>query len=291
MEASNISDAYERQHRPDKSGNLTEKWENIDLRKLNFSHRVSYDEQIKTQSLHNLQLRIQRGHKIALIGESGCGKSTLLSLLRGLYTPAEGAEFRIDGVEYPLDALNEWATLFPQEPEIFESTLAFNVTLGLPCSEEEIMKVCEIAHLTEVISQLPDGLKTDIREKGVNLSGGQKQRLALARGILAARDSEVILMDEPTSSVDPRTEKNIYEKLFKTFEDKAVISSIHRLHLLDQFDYIYLLDNGSIIDEGSVEQLLAGSEVFKTLWDHQKSQVIQMPAEEETAEPLRKLLV
>lgn len=276
QEAANITEAFEKQHRADSPGSFPKKWDKLELKKLSFSHRASYDDQYSPQSLHNLNLHIQRGHKIALIGESGSGKSTLLSLMRGLYTPAQQTDFKIDGIQYPLDILNESATLFPQEPEIFENTLAYNVTLGLPCSDDEIMKVCEIAQLTEVINQMPEGLLTDIREKGVNLSGGQKQRLALARGVLAAKDSQLILMDEPTSSVDPKTEQLIYERLFKTFSDKAIISSIHRLHLLDQFDYIYLLDKGKIKDEGTFEQLLSDSEAFNQLWDHQKTQVIQM---------------
>jgi ABC-type multidrug transport system fused ATPase/permease subunit len=157
----------------------------------------------------------------------------------------------------------------PQEPEIFENTLAYNVTLGLPCREDEIRRVCELAHFTDVLRQLPEGLQTDIKEKGVNLSGGQKQRLALARGILAAKDSQLVLLDEPTSSVDPVTEARIYQNLFKAFAGKAVVSSIHRLHLLEQFDYIYVLDKGTIVDEGSFEQLLAHSELFKKMWQHQ----------------------
>jgi ABC-type multidrug transport system fused ATPase/permease subunit len=121
-----------------------------------------------------------------------------------------------------------------------------------------------------VIRQLPKGLESDIREKGVNLSGGQKQRLALARGILAARESQVVLMDEPTSSVDPKTEALIYEKMFRAFADKAIISSMHRLHLLTRFDYIYVLQSGRIVDEGSFDKLLNNSPVFQELWKHQE---------------------
>jgi ABC-type multidrug transport system fused ATPase/permease subunit len=114
---------------------------------------------------------------------------------------------------------------------------------------------------------------SDIREKGVNLSGGQKQRLALARGILAARDSGIVLLDEPTSSVDPRTEALIYEGLFQAFADKAIISSIHRLHLLPRFDYVYVLDQGRIAAEGTFDELLQNSPAFHDLWRHQKDSV------------------
>ncbi|HZI24744.1 MAG TPA: ATP-binding cassette domain-containing protein, partial [Chryseolinea sp.] len=106
-------------------------------------------------------------------------------------------------------------------------------------------------------------------EKGVNLSGGQKQRLALARGILAAKASDLVLLDEPTSSIDPRTERNIYENLFECFKGKTIISSLHRLHLLHYFDYVYILKDGCVVDSGTFDELRRYSLVFKELWDHQ----------------------
>ncbi|HWV72214.1 MAG TPA: ABC transporter ATP-binding protein [Pseudosphingobacterium sp.] len=271
--AANIDEAFKQQHRPDAPTDLPETWKLIRIKDLSFTHRKQYDVEHAPQSLHRLNIIIPRGKRIALIGESGSGKSTLLSLLRGLYDPQSGMEFTVDGKPYHIDTLNETVTLFPQEPEIFENTIAYNVTLGLPFSETDIMQVCESAHFTEVIKQLPQGLESDIREKGVNLSGGQKQRLALARGILAARQSEVVLLDEPTSSVDPKTEAMIYNKLFKAFADKAIISSMHRLHLLAQFDYVYILQQGRIVDEGTFEHLRNNSSIFQELWKHQKDTV------------------
>jgi ATP-binding cassette, subfamily B, bacterial len=268
--AAGIGEAYAQQHRADLPGELPANWRDIGIEGLNFSHRGEYDDGHAPQSLHDLHFRIGRGKKIALVGASGSGKSTLLALLRGLYTPQQGIELTIDGKPLNLERLNEAVTLFPQEPEIFENTIAYNVTLGLPFTREEIMAVCESAHFAEVIRDLPGGLDSDIREKGVNLSGGQKQRLALARGILAARDSDLVLLDEPTSSVDPRTEAHIYEALFTTFADKAVISSMHRLHLLASFDYVYVLEQGRIVSEGSFEYLRDNSPEFQELWRHQK---------------------
>ena len=278
--AAAITEAYRQQHRADRPDGLPSGWDSLIISRLSFSYHQTYDQQQRAQSLHNLQLEIRRGRRIALIGESGSGKSTILALLRGLYTPQPGFNIRLDGVGLPtpespealLDRVNEAVTLFPQEPEIFENTLAYNITLGLPFPEKEILQVCESAHFTEVVKQLPQGLESDIREKGVNLSGGQKQRLALARGILAARDSDLVLLDEPTSSVDPRTEAMIYEGLFKTFADKAIISSIHRLHLLPRFDYIYVLHQGRIVAEGTFEQLRDNDPHFQEMWRHQKEQ-------------------
>lgn len=264
-----ISDAYVQQHPVENVQRFPRKWNHVEIEKLSFSHRNDYEEKYIPQSLHNVHINVEKGKRIALIGHSGSGKSTLLSVLRGLYHAQSGMLIRIDGIEYPVDTFYEKVTQFPQEPEIFENTIAYNVTMGLPATDDEIRHACEMAGFDEVVDQLPNGMLTDIKEKGVNLSGGQKQRLALARGILAAKDSEIILLDEPTSSVDPKTEAIIYQRLFEVFRDKAVVSSMHRLHLLDQFDYIYILDSGRIIDEGGFEELMQRSEVFKRLWKQQ----------------------
>ena len=250
-----IGAAYREHHRADRPDGLPAGWKALQISRINFSYHVNYDSHRHAQSLHDLKLDLRRGKRIALIGESGSGKSTLLALLRGLYEPEPVVQLRLDGAETSMEQVNESVTLFPQEPEIFENTLSYNITLGLPFSEKEILQVCEIAHFTDVIRQLPQGLQSDIREKGVNLSGGQKQRLALARGVLAARDSDLVLLDEPTSSVDPRTESLIYENLFETFKDKVIVSSIHRHHLLSRFDYIYVLHQGRIVAEGDSQKL------------------------------------
>lgn len=276
--AAHITAEYNKKHRGDAPLALPAKWQSLHIRQLDFSYKTTHERQHKTHHLHNLDIHIKRGSKIALIGESGSGKSTLMTLLRGLYMPDKEADITVDGRPYSLETIHESTTLFPQEPEIFENTIDYNITLGLPCSREELARVCEIAHFNEVVREMPQGLQTDIREKGVNLSGGQKQRLALARGILAAKDSELILLDEPTSSIDPGTECRIYERLFAAFRDKAVISSIHRLHLLENFDYIYILDKGKITDEGSYNELLEHSERFRAMLNYQKMHAVRKVA-------------
>ncbi len=268
--ARSIGQAYSENHRPETQGILSENWQKIAIQNLSFSHREVYEANHHPQGLHGLNIKIERGKRVALVGESGSGKSTLLAILRGLYEPENDLKMTIDGKSYnELSALYETVTLFPQEPEIFENTLLYNITLGLPFDDSTINEVCMNAHFLDVIEQLPNGLLSNIQEKGVNLSGGQKQRLALARGILAARDSQVVLLDEPTSSVDPKTEAEIYEKLFASFSDKAIVSSLHRLHLLQYFDYVYVLEQGHIADEGTFEYLKASSPVFQELWKHQ----------------------
>ncbi len=272
--ARSIGEAYNLNHRPDFAQGLPEKWTAISLKNLNFSHRDTYDETHAPQSLHNINIQFKKGQKIALIGESGCGKSTLLAILRGLYPPLSikpfEMQFSIDNELADLVLLNESVTLFPQEPEIFENTIEYNITLGLPFDEKDVWDVCDLAHFSETARQLPKGLKSSIQEKGVNLSGGQKQRLALARGILAAQSSQIVLLDEPTSSVDPKTEMLIYEQLFKAFADKVLISALHRLHLLQYFDYVYVLQEGKIVEEGTFEWLYTEGVVFKELWKHQE---------------------
>lgn len=265
-----IQEAFREHYRPVLIEPLPKNWNTIELTHLDFSHQDMYDENARAQSLHGLKIKIQRSQKIAFIGKSGSGKSTLLALLRGLYEP-ESFQLIVDGKKLnELSGIAEIVTLFPQEPEIFENTIAYNITLGLDFSEDEMMQVCEIAHFAEVVAELPKGLESNIQEKGVNLSGGQKQRLALARGVLAARSSGIILLDEPTSSVDPKTELLILDKLFAELKGKAVLSALHRLHLLSKFDYVYILQNGRLADEGTFEHLRKNSPVFKELWQHQK---------------------
>lgn len=208
-----------------------------------------------------------------MIGESGSGKSTLLSVLRGLYPVEPQIEIhRENHVYHSLQALFDKVTLFPQDPEIFENTIRYNITLGLPVGEDEIVKACEAASFQEVVLQLPKQLESSIKEKGVNLSGGQKQRLALARGILAAQGSDIILMDEPTSSVDPKTELIIYQRLFELVKDKVMISALHRLHLLVHFEYIYVIHNGRIAEQGCLEYLKQHGSLFRDLWSHQETE-------------------
>lgn len=257
---------------------LPARWQTLHIRGLSFEHSASTAPipeggnapgGHKPAALKDLTIRLQRGKRVALIGESGSGKSTLLTLLRGFYEP-DAVRFEVDGNEQAdWSAIGSTVTLFPQEPEIFENTVAYNITLGLPFADEDVAAVCQLAQFSEVVRHLPGGFDTPVQEKGVNLSGGQKQRLALARGILAARESDIILMDEPTSSVDPTTEYHVYHNLLGAFADKAVVSSLHRLHLLPMFDYIYILSNGMIADEGTFVELRQRSAIFQVMWQHQ----------------------
>ncbi|KAB7731681.1 ATP-binding cassette domain-containing protein [Rudanella paleaurantiibacter] len=269
--AKGISEAFGRNERPEPVAELPDNWQTIDISGLNFSHSFVPGLVRRRAGLQDVAIHIERGRRVALIGESGSGKSTLLTLLRGLYAPDPTVRVLVDGEQQAgLDLIANTVTLFPQEPEIFENTVAYNITLGLPFSEADVLAACESARFAEIVGMLPQGLQTFIQEKGVNLSGGQKQRLALARGVLAARSSDIVLLDEPTSSVDPKTEFDIYHKLLEEFSDKAVVSTLHRLHLLPMFDYIYVMRNGHVVDEGTFMYLRQHSPIFSEMWRHQQ---------------------
>src|SRR5438067_2044 len=206
-------------------------------------------------ALDDVSLELRRGRRIALIGASGAGKSSLLRVLAGL-VDAERVSITVDGTPHPhLKHLGAVSLLLPQDPAVFESSVRENVTMGLPYRQADIDRACELAGLTSVIAQLPQGLDTLISERGLNLSGGQKQRLALARGLLAARDVGLILLDEATSSVDAPTEAEIYDRLTTAFAGACIVSSVHRLYLLSRFDTVILMEHGRIVDSGTPDEL------------------------------------
>jgi ABC-type multidrug transport system fused ATPase/permease subunit len=269
--ASVIEDAYKKtEHVQDRV--LPQNWQQIQIHNLNFTYDDSVEEGNETQKtgikhLKGISLGIQRGQRIALIGESGSGKSTLLSLLRGLYEP-QSVSVQVDGEEMPygLRHIYQQITLVPQEPEIFNSTIEDNITMEVEVDPGVLDEAIELAQFKSVLGRLPHGLATNVLEKGVSLSGGEKQRLALARGILAAHDSDLLFLDEPTSSVDAINERQIYDNVFDTFKEKTIISTIHRLHLLEKFDVIYQFEEGELIASGSLAQMMATPK-FKALWD------------------------
>ncbi len=238
-------------------------WHSFEIADLAFNYA---DKEGREKIFKHIGFSVKRGEKIALIGESGGGKSTLMNLLCGLYT-ASSVRLTIDGMSFDsLEPLKTITTLVPQEPEIFENTIAFNITLDLPIAPEEIYLAAKLAGFLPILNNLPLGIATDIREKGLNLSVGQKQRLALARGLFAARFSSLILMDEPTSSVDLLTEKEILSGVINAFPDAAMIVSLHRLHLLSKFDSVIMLKNGEIVASGPTAELLRNPGPVYDLW-------------------------
>ena len=259
----NITTDFKSHYKPT-SFKLPSGWHAISIKNLHFTY---LDEEKHRHHVDNLNLTLKRGSKIALVGNSGGGKSTTMGLLRGIHQ-ADRVKVFADNQKMPhqLQHLHQYTTLLPQEPEIFADTIRYNITMGRTLSKKWLEKAIHLSCFKPVLKRLKKGLSTNIAEKGVNLSGGEKQRLALARGLLMARHSPIILMDEPTSSVDSKNEFMIYERIFKEYNHKAIIASVHRLHLLKMFDYIYLLDDGRIIEEGRLDDLIAQKKVFCNMW-------------------------
>lgn len=241
---------------------LKSDWRHIDIKSVNFQFENS-----KT-ALHNISVELDRRKKIAFVGESGSGKSTLLKIIRGIY-PVNDCVVQIDGKKQDrrLSVLADTTTLIPQEPEMFDHSILYNIVMGLESAEEELEQAIYLSGLDEVLNKLPNGINSQVSEDGVNLSGGEKQRLALARGIFSVKDSSIVLLDEPTSSLDAETEIRVYERMFNQFTDKCIVSVLHRLNLLHLFDYIYVFRDGSIVEEGTLEHLKAEKGYFRELWN------------------------
>lgn len=242
-------------------------WKKVDIQNLTFS----YEEDNTLLHLDGINISIEKGKQIAFIGESGSGKTTMLKLLRGLYHPKKGEVF-IDGIKLTsgFSSIADHVTLIPQEPEIFSTTIKRNITMGVSYPKIIIQKFVRMARFTTVVRRLPKGLNTNVMEKGVSLSGGEKQRLALARGLLAVGNSEFILLDEPTSSVDAANELEIYKNIYRNFKGRTIISTVHNLSLLPLFDTIYMFRSGKIIAKGNFWDLMSNSKSFKRLWDKHK---------------------
>jgi len=258
--AYSIDDAFEKVKGKINS-KLPYNWKEIEIKNMNFT----YDEEWKKNHLKKINMKFRRGQKIALVGESGSGKSTVLAIMRGLYPPQSG-EVYCDGekIKKGFIKLKQHITLIPQDREIFNNTIKYNLTMDLSTRKDDLNKSINMAQFKKVVARLDKGLDTNVLEKGVSLSGGEKQRLALARGLLAAKNSDIVLLDEPTSSVDSLNEMKIHENIFRNFKNKTIISSIHTLHLLNKFDYIYLFDKGKLIAEGSLNEIKNNSK-FKYL--------------------------
>ena len=214
-----ITQAYKEHHLPDEVQALPDGLETyFNQRTKLFAQRQLFIERTNLQSSRHLNYirkrkaycLYRRKRKWQEHIDGTCSADYLLHSLE----PSISVD---DKTNVSINAISSSITLFPQEPEIFENTIEHNITLGLPFDEQQIMEVCGTAQFDEVVRTSPKKLQSNIQEKGVNLSGGQKQRLALARGILAAKSSDIVLLDEPTSSVDSKTENQIYEKLFEEF--------------------------------------------------------------------------
>jgi ABC-type multidrug transport system fused ATPase/permease subunit len=239
--------------RPAAAAQVAGGWREIAARGLTFEYTRSDGHR---GGVRDVTVTLERGDHVALIGPSGGGKSTLLRLLAGLYEPQHGY-FQVDGeTRFGLRDLGPVATLVPQEAEVFEAPLRDNVTFGAERASGEVERAAYLAAFDAVAAALPQGWATPLSERGVNLSGGQRQRLALARGLLAASGSSIVLLDEPTSALDQATEARVFQRLRDGLPDTCVIASIHRLSALGYFDKVILMADGEVVDAGPVAEVL-----------------------------------
>lgn len=244
-----ILTAYESGCRPEYKDALPPDWKLIEISKLNFG----YDGEsrgLDFSTMNNsgdFRLEIRRGQKIAIVGESGGGKSTFFFLLRNLHEPGTGTCAVVDGQSFNWSAIGNSAVLMPQESEIFDNTILYNLTLGLCFTDDDVRRACYVANFDTVLAQLPGELSFKVSENGSNFSGGERQRLLLARGLLAASHASILLLDEPISAVDPAIATSIILRLFSEFRDKTIICTLHNHEFLPMFDTCYELNRKSLI--------------------------------------------
>ena len=219
-------------------------------------HNISFSFPGRLKTLKNINLKLNKGNVIAFLGESGSGKTTLVDIILGLYEPDEG-HILIDNdrfEKYDIGSFRNKIAYVAQDPQLFNCSIRENLLWSNPdATEEDIWAACSLADSSDFIKELPKKLETKIGNSGGNLSGGQRQRLSLARAIL--RKPELLILDEPTSALDSKSE-NFIKNAIKELSSKTTILIItHRISIVNQADYIYLVKDGSIIEEGSYQKL------------------------------------
>jgi ABC-type bacteriocin/lantibiotic exporter with double-glycine peptidase domain len=262
---------------PPAAGNAA--WQQLDIHDVTFRHAANRGN---APSLDHVSFSLQRGKRYALIGDSGSGKSTLLRVLAGLY-PCERAILRCDPghvIASPVESarfLRSVATLIPQDAEVFAGSLADNLSLcesvNGPPHPLDFGRALSVASADSFVDISGAGLEMQVAERAANWSGGQRSRIALARGVLAAEGSSLVLLDEPTAHLDSNTEAQVYARLFEAFSQSCVVSSVHRLHLLERFDEVLLMHAGRLIAQGSAAALAAGCPEFRQLMSNYRRSV------------------
>lgn len=223
----------------------------IELKDLEFSYKDS-----NHQTLKNINLKIKEGEKVAILGKIGSGKSTLLKMIMNLYQPNKGSVL-IDGLDTrqidPVDLRHAMGSV-PQEPFLFMGTVKDNLTIGEQyVSDEEILRVSKIAGLDEFLGKHEAGYDLLVGERGDGLSGGERQSITLARALIS--DPSIILLDEPTNSMDRQTEKAFINRLQNIVADKTLIVVTHKTSLLQLVDRVIIMENGNIIVDGPKDEV------------------------------------
>ena len=238
---------------------------NIEIKNVYFKYDVN-----ENNVLENITLNFEGGKMTALVGHSGSGKSTILNLIPRFYQPDDG-DLLIDNqsiYEAKISSLRENISLVSQETTLFDDTIKNNIKYANEnVTDEEIFEVAKLSNAHDFIEKLPNKYETIIGENGVRLSGGEKQRISIARAMI--KKSQIILLDEATSSLDSETEKKIQDALKILTENKTTIVIAHRLSTILNSNNIYLIDSGKVIDSGKHEDLLIKSKLYKNFYEKQ----------------------
>jgi ABC-type multidrug transport system fused ATPase/permease subunit len=228
----------------------------------------SYDPE--SPVLSNFNLSINYGQRVGICGPTGSGKSTIVSLIARFYDPTAGRVL-IDGKDisdYTIDGLREQIGFVLQDTVLFYGSVRENIAYGRPdATDEEIIEAAKLANADEFIAKMPHGYDTLVGERGVTLSGGQRQRIGIARAVV--RNSPILILDEPTASLDSESEKIVMEALEKLMIGRTVIIIAHRLSTIRDADKIIVLNKGLVAEEGTHEELLGKGEIYAELYNVQ----------------------
>ncbi|GAB1312646.1 hypothetical protein MFIFM68171_02856 [Madurella fahalii] len=226
----------------------------------------SYPSRPDRTVLDSVSFTIQPGQFVGLVGPSGAGKSTIMSLVQRLYTPTAGT-VALDGVDISSAgaAFRDAIALVPQDPALFDGSVAFNVGLGARPDHEatraEIEEACRLANIHDVVAALPDGYETECGAGASRLSGGQRQRLAIARALV--RRPRLLLLDESTSALDAASEAALQEGLDRVAKGTTVLAITHRLHTVRKADVIFVVEGGRVVDQGTHAELMERRESYR----------------------------
>ena len=224
----------------------------------------------------NFNLAVRAGEKVGIVGVSGSGKTTLTKLLMRFADPTSGA-ITIDGTNIATvsqASLHDAIAYVPQEPLLFHCSVAENISYSKPgSSDADIRVAAKKAHADTFIKDLADGYDTMVGERGVKLSGGQRQRIAIARAIL--KDAPILILDEATSALDSESEQLIQHSLETLMKGRTSIVIAHRLSTIAKLDRIIVLNNGTIVEDGTHQELLKKKGTYAKLWSHQSGGFIE----------------
>ncbi len=236
---------------------------------IEFNH-VDFSYIPEKQVLHDFNLKVKQGEKIALVGATGSGKTTVVNLLTRFYDP-QGGEILVDGVninKIPKNTLRSAIAIVLQDTVLFHDTIGNNIRYGKPdATEEDIIRAADTSESREFIERLPDTYNTVLAEGGSNLSQGQRQLLSIARAVLA--DPKILILDEATSSVDTRTEMHIQEAMVALMKNRTSLIIAHRLSTIRDADKIVVMQNGTVAEIGNHEELIEKRGVYYNLYQNQ----------------------